>query len=779
MTRFTSYRYQPGGSLPSHAPTYVTRQADRDLLAALLQGSYCYVLNSRQMGKSSLRVRVMEQLEVQGIATVEIELLGIGSQQITATQWYGGIIAELISGLDLEVNRQQWLKAHNDLSPVQCLGRFVETVVLEQVTQPLVIFFDEIDSVLGLEFPTDNFFGLIRSWYERRATQPIYQRLSVVMLGVATPSALMKNEQSTPFNIGQAIDLKGFQSDEAKPLALGLAPYADKPELVLRNILDWTGGQPFLTQKLCWLVTQQKELITTGNEQSHIDRLVRSHIIDNWDAQDEPEHLRTVRDRILRSSSQPDRLLQLYRGILRRSRTAATDSLEQRELCLTGLVRRHRGQLIPFNRIYETIFNLTWVNHQLRRQPAPTPRLARRTLWAGVGSALLIIGLRNLGLLQGLEVWAYDQMHRGQPKQPADERFLIITVSEADIQYQDQLGLERQGSLSDDALLKILEAVAPYRPRVIGMDIHHPFPFQPELVTQLQANNTFVPICEIGVTVDVGIPVSIPAPPGLSVNTLGFADLVVDTDYRVRRQLLGMDRTEACSTSRSFNVQIALQYLEAEDIELEFLSDRQIRLGEALIPKLSRTAGGYWLSPTEQKGFQTLATYRTEDPIQISLSQVLRQEVDAELMQYAQDGIVLIGVEQSKDALFVPGRSQRMLGVVTHAHLASQLIDAAQGRAPLRWWWHDWTEIVWIIGWGSLSSLVVGVSWIKWRSRWGCVTVAAALNLILGGICYGVLVINHGWIPIIPNVIAMSLASGVVIVLTSKQHHRGGFPWLS
>ena len=768
MTRFAPYPYQPGGSLPSNASTYVTRQADHELLTALLQGTYCYVLNSRQMGKSSLRVRVMDQLEEQGFIAVEIELLGIGSQDITVTQWYGGIISELISGLDLAVNRQQWLKEHSDLSPVQCLGRFIETVVLAQITQPLVIFFDEIDSVLGLEFPTDNFFGLIRSWYERRATQPIYQRLTVVMLGVATPSTLIQDEQFTPFNIGRAIELQGFQPEEVGPLAEGLVPYADDPKTVLQAILHWTGGQPFLTQKLCWLVTQQQNFIMAGDEQAYITGLVRSHIIHNWEAKDEPEHLRTVRDRILRLTHQPDRLLRLYRRILRHACTAATDSPEQRELCLSGLVRRQHGQLLPFNRIYATIFNLAWVTQQLRRQPPTSPQRVRQAIWAGVGSALLVVGLRGLGLLQGLEVWAYDQMVRRQPLQPVDERFLIITVSEADIQYQDQLGFERPGSLADEALLQILEALAPYHPRVIGMDIHHPFPFQPELATRLQDNNTFIPVCEIGETIDVDIPVSIAAPPGLSTNTLGFTDFAIDKDYRVRRQLLGMDRSETCSTSRSFNLQVALQYLATEGIELEFPSDHQIRLGEALIPQLSKTSGGYHLPAVEQTGFQTLATYRTKDPMQVSLTQFLRQEVDPGLMQYAKDGIVLIGVKQPKDALFVPGRSQRMLGVVTHAHLASQLIDAAQGKSALRWWWHDWQETLWIIGWGMVSSSASGVCLVRWRSRWVTVAVMTGLNIVLIGISYCVLTVNNGWIPVFPNVIAISLASGTVMGLTSK-----------
>ena len=453
--------YITGGTLPQDASSYVTRRADVELFDSLRHGDFCYVLNTRQMGKSSLMVRAANRLKAEGCRVAILDLTAVG-KNLSVEQWYFGLLIRVATQVGSRDDLQSFWKNNRELGPMQ---RFVEGLrrlltegtrnqelgIREErppILSPLVLFVDEIDAVLSLPFSADEFFAGIRECYNRRAQEPVFARLTFCLLGVATPADLIRDVRTTPFNIGKRIELRDFTPEEAAPLAQGLGerknekgdsldtgtfsfPFSSVScASLLKRVLYWTNGHPYMTQRLCREIAEQQAqgVVTTADIDRICERLFLSKA-----AQESDDNLAFVRNRLLKSEADLSTLLDLYAQVWA-GRKVRDD--ETNPLCailrLSGAVAVNSGVLRVRNRIYDHVFNKQWVReHMPDAEVQRQKRAYRLGLMRATAGATLIIAL--MGILS-----AYAFLQRNRANQNALEAAANLRVAN----QEKQLAIE-------------------------------------------------------------------------------------------------------------------------------------------------------------------------------------------------------------------------------------------------------------------------------------------------------------------------------------------------
>jgi tetratricopeptide (TPR) repeat protein len=140
------------------------------------------------------------------------------------------------------------------------------------------------------------------------------------------------------------------------------------PEIVLEEILSWTGAQSFLTQKLCQFLSESKTFISTGEEAATVQNIVQTRLIHDWENQAAWEHFQTIKEGLLRNEHwEPLVLLKLYYQILLQGDTKVPEHPAQVELLRLGLVVQQEEKIKVANRIYQLVFNESWVIQEIEK----------------------------------------------------------------------------------------------------------------------------------------------------------------------------------------------------------------------------------------------------------------------------------------------------------------------------------------------------------------------------------------------------------------------------
>ncbi|HCF26703.1 MAG TPA: sensor protein Chase2, partial [Cyanobacteria bacterium UBA11049] len=413
-----------------------------------------------------------------------------------------------------------------------------------------------------------------------------------------------------------------------------------------------------------------------------------------------------------------------------------------------------------------------WQEWLKRDRPKNKPRL-RNVLLSSLAVTAGVMGVRFLGMLQGVELQAYDRLMQLRPEEKPDPRLLVVTVNERDFQLPEQK--DRKGSLSDLALERLLQKLDKFKPRAIGLDIYRDFPVgenTPALTTQMRQNNSFYAVCKVS---DPEFdPDGVQPPPEMPRNRLGFSDLVDDGDSNtIRRQYIHLDPplTSRCGAKYAFSLKLALHYLDTKGIESNVTSEGNLQIRNVIFQRLQPHSGAYQSLDTS-RGYQLMINYRPfrslEDIApQVTLEQVLKDRIPPDRVKDLQGRIVLIGPTAPSfgDYWSTPYNmgqqplKKQIPGVFLQAQMVSQILSAVLDGRSLIWVMPVWGEALWILAWAMLGGLLA----LRLRSPlYLGITLSAAL-VILYGICFGILT-KGGWLPLVPSALALAATSGIVVI---------------
>ena len=416
-------------------------------------------------------------------------------------------------------------------------------------------------------------------------------------------------------------------------------------------------------------------------------------------------------------------------------------------------------------------------HHQIRRAAITFGSTVMLTGLLVTGAISLI---RQLGLLEAAELDAYDWLIRTRPDEGLDDRFLVVGITEDDVQRRQEYPVH------DSTVAELLARLQQYKPRAIALDVARDVPQgdgRDALIRELTSSDRIIVGCTLSSAAEPGVPPL----PEISPDQVGFADLPLDAKGIVRRSIIvstpaptesPLASNHLCSEVNpenqllSIGLLLALIYLEDEGVAIQQTDKGDLQLGSVVLQPLDENTGGYQRNGATD--YQLMLNYRSaENAVRVvSLTDVLRGDINP---AWVEDRLVLIGYTSTvaSDHFFTPYSTlqQGVLstpGVIIHAQGASQLISAVLDGRPLVGYWPTAIELLWILLW----SIAGGTAGFYLRQI-GLFIIAEAIVIgLLIAACYG-LFLGGVWVPLTPALLA-GLITAVGTVLLDRAN-RGGY----
>jgi serine/threonine-protein kinase len=294
---------EPGGSIPLKSSLYVERPPiETDCFAEIVQpGALIRIRAPRQMGKTSLMARILNHAREQGYEAIPISFQRADSPLFghldQLLHWFCGQIARR---LKRRRELEEFWNSYGDYGNKDKCNDYFEECLLADLESPLVLGLDEVDRVFPYRDIADDFFALLRSWYEAARygdfSSELWENLRVVVVHSTEPYVPLNINQS-PFNVGKRVELPEFTLEQVQDLAqrYGLSGAYHQVE----NLMTLVGGHPYLIRIALYHLRRQDVTLETLQQSAHTEAGIygdhlRRHLLNLQGVPNLPEALRQV-----------------------------------------------------------------------------------------------------------------------------------------------------------------------------------------------------------------------------------------------------------------------------------------------------------------------------------------------------------------------------------------------------------------------------------------------------------------------------------------------------
>ncbi|RFP57926.1 MAG: CHAT domain-containing protein [Limnothrix sp. CACIAM 69d] len=327
-----------GGQVPLDSPFYIERPPieQRCYEAIVKPGALVRIKAPRQMGKSSLMLRILDHATQQGYRSVWLNLQAAGEKSLenpdSLLRWLCARVSRKLGLPDKVEEYWQGALGCND----KCTDYF-ELYLLEELQAPLTLGLDEVDQLFQYESVASDFFGLLRSWHEESKFNPAWRNLRLI-LSHSKEVYIPLNINQSPFNVGLPVELPPLNDDQVADLIQRHGLVLSPRESV--NIMDLTGGHPYLLRVALYYLARGE--ITFA-------QLMQNAPTAEWAY---GEHLR----RHLCSLQEHLDLLAAMKRVITVDEPVRIDMTEAFRLASMGLVRFSGNDVTPSCKLYRQYF---------------------------------------------------------------------------------------------------------------------------------------------------------------------------------------------------------------------------------------------------------------------------------------------------------------------------------------------------------------------------------------------------------------------------------------